>query len=90
MSGSRGAELKLSLARLILPLLPSLAFLVDHRSSLACSFDNIMEMDEHVGVNGKNYDVRESSVTKPGLTPYQEILRDPEFEGWACGWGKAI
>ena len=49
-----------------------------------------MEMDENMAGNGKNYDVRESPVTEPIAAPYQEILRDPEFEGLTLYEKKAL
>ena len=58
-----------------------------------------MEMDEHVGADSKNYDVTKIPVTEQIPAPYQEILRDPEFEGltlyewwifFLCGFGYLI
>ena len=49
-----------------------------------------MEMDENVGADSKNYDVTKIPVTEQIPAPYQEILRDPEFEGLTLYEKKAL
>ena len=49
-----------------------------------------MEMEEHVGVSGRTYGAGKSSVNEQIPTPYQESLRDPEFEGLTLYEKKAL